>query len=169
MDQLSRIDLSVLYPTFVGKLQALVEACNARGMHYWATSGLRTWEEQEKLYAIGRTTGKLGHIVTKAQAGYSPHNFGIAADLTLDANVDKAGLQPNYDDRLYKVLSEEATKLGLLSGGVWDSSFKDWPHVQIPIKQMGFTWADLRAAYKDGGLARCYELLDDWQAKNGAL
>jgi peptidoglycan L-alanyl-D-glutamate endopeptidase CwlK len=40
--------------------------------------GRRTMEEQTALYAIGRTS--LGKIVTKARAGESYHNYGLAFD-----------------------------------------------------------------------------------------
>ena len=40
--------------------------------------GFRSFEEQNALYAIGR--GKPGKIVTKARAGESYHNYGLAFD-----------------------------------------------------------------------------------------
>ena len=43
------------------------------------TQGLRTYAEQDALYAQGRTVP--GEIVTNAAAGYSWHNFGNAVDL----------------------------------------------------------------------------------------
>lgn len=170
MDQLSRINLDLLYPPFAAKIRLLVDRCNARGFHYWATCGLRTWEEQDALYAQGRTTGKPGGIVTNAKGGQSPHNFGIAIDFTLDADPDRPALQPDYDDSHYKILAEEASKLGLLSGGLWNSSFKDWPHVQWPVAQIGYSWADIRKAYRDGGgLVGVYDLLDRWQEQHGTI
>lgn len=166
--QLSRIDLSKLYPAFRDKLIQLMENCNARGYHYWATCGLRTYEEQDSLYAIGRTTGKTGHYVTMAQGGFSPHQFGIACDLCLDGDP-KAGLQPDYKDDHYRVLAEEAGKLQLVSGLTWNSPLKDAPHVQLPVKQMGFSWADMRKAYSQGGLPGVFALIDRWQARYGSL
>jgi len=42
-------------------------------------SGLRTYAEQDALYAQGRA--KTGPKVTNARGGYSNHNFGIAFDV----------------------------------------------------------------------------------------
>ena len=44
-------------------------------------SGHRTWEEQDALYAKGRT--KPGKRVTNARGGYSNHNFGTAVDFAV--------------------------------------------------------------------------------------
>jgi peptidoglycan L-alanyl-D-glutamate endopeptidase CwlK len=43
------------------------------------TQSLRTYAEQDDLYAQGRT--KPGRIVTNAKGGYSWHNFGLALDV----------------------------------------------------------------------------------------
>lgn len=49
------------------------------------TYGFRSIQEQNALYAIGRT--KPGKKVTNAKGGQSPHNYGKAIDI--------APLQPN--------------------------------------------------------------------------
>ena len=48
------------------------------GCDYIGIEGHRTWEEQDALYAKGRTAP--GSIVTRAKGGFSNHNFGIAMD-----------------------------------------------------------------------------------------
>ena len=50
---------------------------------------LRTFAEQDALYAQGRT--KAGAIVTKAKGGQSYHNFGLAIDIVLLVDKDKNG------------------------------------------------------------------------------
>jgi peptidoglycan L-alanyl-D-glutamate endopeptidase CwlK len=40
--------------------------------------GLRSWTEQDALYAMGRTAP--GKIVTNVKGGYSYHNYGMAVD-----------------------------------------------------------------------------------------
>ena len=45
------------------------------------TQSLRSFEEQEKLYAIGRIT--KDKKVTNAKAGQSIHNYGLAVDICL--------------------------------------------------------------------------------------
>ena len=49
------------------------------GIKLRVTSTLRTFAEQDKLYAQGRTT--KGGIVTNAKGGESNHNFGTALDV----------------------------------------------------------------------------------------
>ena len=122
---LARIDTTVLYPPFVAKLRPLVDACASRSRLYVAIKGERSYAEQAKLYAIGRTTDKQGnpitpdspahgHFVTKAPPGTSPHNFNVAVDFSLDSDSDLSnGLQPDDVDEHYRVLAEEAQKLGL--------------------------------------------------------
>jgi len=48
------------------------------GLDYKIICGTRTWEQQEALYAKGRTTP--GPKVTNAKPGSSMHNFGLAVD-----------------------------------------------------------------------------------------
>lgn len=159
---LHRIGLGVLYPPFADKLVLLVEACAARGAEYIATSGMRSYDEQDRLYAKGRSIE--GRIVTNAPGGSSPHNFGVACDLCRDGDVTKAGLQPDYDPAQYEILAEEAERLGLQAGLRWrgkaDGLKSDPPHVQLPTRAKGITWGDFRAAYSRGGYQSVYRLLD---------
>jgi hypothetical protein len=159
-----------LYPPFRDKLLVLGTNCERRGSIYIVTGGNRTYEAQAKIYAIGRTTdadGKritssspaYGRFRTKAPPGTSPHNFACAVDWCRDGDDDLSnGLQPDYKDEHYVVLAEEAKKLGLEAGFYW--KFKDTPHVQLPIKARGLTWALLDAAYKKGGYPAVFKLLD---------
>lgn len=161
-----------LYKPFVAKLLQLGEACEKRGFVYVVTSGMRTYDEQAHIYAIGRTTdvnGKpigpkdkaYGKVRTKAKPGTSPHNFGVATDWCLDADGDMSnGLQPDYTDAKYMVLAEEARKLKLEAGFYWN--FKDTPHVQLPIKAKGLTWGKLDTAYVKGGYPAVFALLDKY-------
>lgn len=141
-------------------MSAAIGAAGDRGAHYIATCGLRTYKEQDALYAIGRTTGTPGHIVTKARGGFGPHNFGVAVDFCRDAdeNWGQKGLKPDYRDKQYVVLAEESRKLGLEPGYYWD--FQDSPHVQLPLKKHGVSWAMLREAYAKGQMKAVFALLD---------
>ena len=51
----TRIDTSKLYQPFYEKLIQLATNCEVRGYLYIVTSGLRTFEEQTALFAVGRT------------------------------------------------------------------------------------------------------------------
>ena len=87
------------------------------------TQGLRTVEEQNKLYAQGRTTG--GNIVTNAKGGYSMHNYGLAIDIAVVAS--DGSIDWNYN---MKPLSVIAERYGITWGGNF-KSIKDAPHFEL--------------------------------------
>jgi hypothetical protein len=89
------------------------------------TDGYRSFEEQTKLYAQGRTAP--GSIVTNAKAGQSPHNFGLAIDVAFRGD---GTTQAIYSLDLYKKLVPLATSLSLTWGGSW-SGFHDNPHFEM--------------------------------------
>lgn len=157
VDIFERIDTSKLYPPFVAKLKQLEAALEKRGIRYYAISALRTVEEQDALYAQGRT--KPGKIVTKAKGGQSAHNFGVAADFCMDADMKRDGLQPDWNVDSYKVLAEEATELGLEAGLKW--RFVDAPHIQLPLATRGITLEQLSSRYRKGGFAAVFAFLDE--------
>lgn len=119
------MNLDQLYPPFRQKVEELLKNTAARGAVYKVTSAVRTFAEQDKLYAQGRTSP--GKIITKAKGGQSYHNYGVAVDFARIVN-GKADWTPSA----YKILGEEAKKLGLEWGGLW--RFLDLPHVQLPVK-----------------------------------
>jgi peptidoglycan LD-endopeptidase CwlK len=171
MDYFQRIDTSLIYPKLLKKSQQLQVNCLAREAEYWATSGLRSIEEQNKLYALGRTTPNvdatpekpMGGTVTNAKGGQSYHNFGLAMDFALDKNTARAGLQPDWRPEAYIILGEEAAKLDIEWGGLW-RAFKDYPHVQVPLAKLGLSLKDVNQWYAQGGMANVWKQLDayDW-------
>lgn len=126
-DPRSAKNLDTLEPQTRKLVTELLRRCIADGMNFKVTSGTRTFREQDALYAQGRTTE--GKIVTRARAGQSWHNYGLAADLTL---FDKAGKKPIWDGMEYTRMGRIAQELGLEWGGSW-KTFKDRPHVQRNI------------------------------------
>jgi peptidoglycan L-alanyl-D-glutamate endopeptidase CwlK len=153
---LKRIDTAVLYQPFLAKLIQLNNNCLALKWDYVATSGLRTYAEQETLYAQGRTAP--GRIITRARGGQSLHNFGVAVDFAPDMSP-APGLQPSWEAKDLQVLHDEAVKLGLESGLSWPN-FKDPPHIQLPHESKGIKLTDLDRAYKMGGYTAVFALLD---------
>jgi peptidoglycan L-alanyl-D-glutamate endopeptidase CwlK len=154
---LSRIDVMKLYPPFLAALQSLLDAAHGRGADFFVVSGFRTYAEQSALYFQGRTSA--GTKVTNAQAGQSPHNFGIAADLCRDADANRAGLQPDYRPEEYEILRELAPKYGLVWGGSWEK-FPDRPHVQMPNYITATQLEPLKYCYELGGLINVFTYLD---------
>lgn len=122
----------------------MLRRLQAEGLNFKVTSGTRTWAEQTKLYAKGRTAA--GPKVTNARAGYSWHNFGLAADFTL---FEKSGKRPKWEGKEYDRIGVHAADLGLEWGGSW-RKFKDRPHVQ---RNLGLTLAQARSKYPNGVIA----------------
>lgn len=91
---------------------------------------LRTFAEQDALYAQGRT--KPGKIVTKAKAGLSYHNYGMAIDIVLivggkavwDTKTDFDGDGVSDWMEVVRIFKE----YGWEWGGDW--KFVDYPHFQ---------------------------------------
>ena len=121
-----------LVPEFDAKLQLFERKLAANGIKVILTSGYRSIEEQDKLYAMGRT--KPGKIVTNARGGYSWHNFGLAADYAFVINGKVTWNGP------WDTFGKIARECGLEWGGDW-TKFKDRPHVQMT---RGKTLAQMR-------------------------
>lgn len=91
-------------------------------------SGLRSYAQQAALYAQGRS--KPGRIVTKARAGSSWHNYGLAIDLGLFQNgVYLDEKKPAVADKVYAELGKLAVSQGIEWAGNW-TSFTETPHFQ---------------------------------------
>ena len=111
-----------LVPEFDAKLLTFERKLAAKGIRVMLTSGYRSSEEQDRLYATGRT--KPGKIVTNARGGYSWHNFGLAADYAFVINGKVTWNGP------WDTFGKTARECGLEWGGGW-TKFKDRPHVQM--------------------------------------
>lgn len=101
--------------------------------------GLRTWAQQTAIYNQGRTTP--GNVVTKAKAGQSYHNYGLAADV-VPFKADGVTLDWEYD---FRKLVPFAIKYGITWGGYFISPDRD--HFE---NKMGYVWQDLQVMYEDG-------------------
>jgi len=110
-----------LDPEFRAKLAVFEKKLALSGIRAKMVFGYRSKEEQNRLYAQGRTTP--GKIVTNARGGYSWHNYGLAADYAFIVNG-----QLTWDGP-WKVFGRIARESGLEWGGDW-KTFPDRPHVQ---------------------------------------
>lgn len=102
---------------------ALIQKAAANGITIKIISGLRTYAEQDALYAQGRTTE--GKIVTNAKGGESNHNFGIAFDVGVFESNKYLPDSPKY-----KAVGVLGAELGLDWGGNW-KTIEDQPHFQL--------------------------------------
>ncbi|MDE2371056.1 MAG: M15 family metallopeptidase [Burkholderiales bacterium] len=146
VDARSEKNIATLQPQVRPLARALVQKAALGGIGIRIISGLRTYEEQEALYAQGRTAP--GPIVTKARAGQSNHNFGIAFDVGVFEGNRYLGSSPKY-----KAVGALGIDLGLEWGGSW-KSIVDEPHFQ------------LRPAWADGMAER--EMLAELRARLAA-
>jgi hypothetical protein len=139
-DTVSERNIEKLHPKVRDKARELINRAEKElGIKLRAVSTLRTYAEQNELYAKGRTTA--GSIVTNAKGGQSNHNFGTALDVVPIENG-----QPNWK-------SKDWDKIGALGKSIgfdWGGDFKsivDKPHFEM---QFGHTLAQLRSKYESG-------------------
>jgi len=132
-DKFSNERIARLHPRIREDAAALINAVERElGIRLRVTQGLRTFAEQDALYAQGRT--KKGKIVTNARGGQSFHNFGLAIDVC-EIRDGKA-----IWDCDWARIAPVAKRLGWEWGGDW-KSFPDRPHFQ---KVFGRSTAQLR-------------------------
>ena len=115
--------IATLMPHVQPYARALFFKAQEVGITINIISGTRTFEEQDRLYAKGRTTA--GAKVTNARGGYSNHNFGLAFDVGIFS-----GSRYLPESPLYKAVGALGMELGLEWGGNW-KTIVDQPHFQL--------------------------------------
>ena len=133
-------EITLCHPELQEKAKKLVSACRGQGLLIGIGECYRTVEEQDKLYAQGRTTP--GNIVTNAKgSSYSSHHqWGTAFDIYRN---DGTGAY-NNNDGFFDLVGTIGVKIGLEWGGNWKSPV-DRPHFQLPY--WGSTTAKLKEQY----------------------
>jgi LysM repeat protein len=134
--------LALVHPRLAQLGLRMIDLCAQAGVAVLITQGLRTWQEQDDLYAQGRS--KPGKIVTNAKGGQSWHNFGLAFDIVVLDSVGKAEWDTAHPG--WKQAAAIGKSLGLEWGGDW-KSFKDLPHFQLVN---GLTLAKCRELFPQG-------------------
>jgi peptidoglycan LD-endopeptidase CwlK len=117
-----KVNINLLYPSFAAKVAKLLELCKSISIDILITDGLRNKEEQDKLYAKGRT--ESGKIVTNAKYPDSAHNWGIAIDFCQNIKG-----QEYTDEAFFRKVGEFAESLGFEWAGRW-KTFKELCHLQ---------------------------------------
>lgn len=154
--------LDGLYPEFSGKVEKLLAAVVAdKAMPPAAVfMGLRTIEQQDMLYALGRTVKNpdgvsaekpLGITVTNAHGGQSWHNYGLAVDIVF---MPGGKWSWDYKNLPYEELGKMGIACGLEWGGSWQESKKDPPHFQIA---RGLLVARAKVLYEQGGFQAVWD------------
>lgn len=141
-------DITKLHPRLQQKAAELIELCKKNGISIKISECYRTVEEQNELYAKGRTAP--GSIVTNAKGtSYSSqHQWGIAFDFYLDMDIDGDGKKSddafNNKKSTFNKVGKLAKSIGLGWGGDWTSPV-DLPHVYLP--DWGKTTGELKKKY----------------------
>lgn len=148
-DSRTNKNLKSLHPKaqseFVKLMEIAVKVADTYGVNVKVISGNRTYEEQQKIYDQGRKTP--GPIRTKAKAGFSRHNFGLAADFGVFRNGEYIdAIDSNFTKKIYKGIynNAEADNLKIEWGGNW--KWQDPPHFEY---KTGLSLAQLRSAKKN--------------------
>ncbi|EJZ69171.1 M15 family metallopeptidase [Lachnoanaerobaculum sp. OBRC5-5] len=133
-------NVSDIHPKLKILQKKLIEECESKGLLIRITQEIRTAEEQDRLYAQGRTTS--GNIVTNARGSdYSSHHqWGTAFDFCRNDGND-----PYYDkDGFFSKVGAIGKSIGLEWGGDWKKPV-DKPHFQLP--DWGSTTKELKQQY----------------------
>ena len=152
MDKVSQDRIDQLHPSIRLDVSNLIEKINTKVLTGRAkvriAQGLRTFAEQDALYAQGRT--KPGKKVTNAKGGQSIHNYGLAVDivLILDGKTASWDEKSDFDrdqqsDWIEVVI--EFKRAGFSWGGDW-RTFKDMPHFE---KTSGLSLKQIQDKYKN--------------------
>jgi len=89
--------------------------------------GARTPQEQEILYAQGRTSP--GNIVTNAKPGQSAHEFNCAADIWI---MDATGTKIDWKNAEFAdLIKDNISKRTDITWGGDFQSIKDYPHIEL--------------------------------------
>ena len=166
MDNITISRIKLLHPKVRQEVLDMYTYANnkllGKGVRLRFAYTLRTNEEQDALYAQGRTklfdnNGKRLGKVTNAKGGQSIHNYSLAFDivLLLDKNNDGIFESASWDTKAdfdkdgtsdWMEVTNYFKSKGWTWGGDW-SSFKDYPHFE---KTFGHTWRTLQAKYNKG-------------------
>jgi peptidoglycan L-alanyl-D-glutamate endopeptidase CwlK len=145
--------IALLHPSIQSEVMAIYdEICSALSGTAICrfTHTLRTFKEQNDLYAKGRTLP--GQKVTNAKGGESYHNYGLAIDFVIINNGQAVWSRgEDFDgDKIPDWM--EVVKIFKKYGWKWGGDFKsikDYPHVE---KSFGYSTKQLNALPKIKGI-----------------
>jgi peptidoglycan L-alanyl-D-glutamate endopeptidase CwlK len=144
-----------MYPVFQAAIEDLLAQAKTQGLLVGQFMGDRTFDQQDTLYALGRTVKNLdgfdpvkcpmGRVVTRAKGGDSWHNYGLAADIVFRPTPKSWSWDSKHR---WVELGAIGIRLGLEWGGIW-YKFPDLPHFQYTN---GLTIEQAKTLYAKDGL-----------------
>ncbi|MES2395824.1 MAG: M15 family metallopeptidase [Bacteroidota bacterium] len=156
MDQITISRIALLHPKLRDEAteiyKEIYQRLNGRVILRFSHT-IRTWPEQDGLYAQGRT--KPGPIVTYAKGGDSYHNYALASDCVLLIDKDGNGTYETASWDFFKDEDKDGIKdfeeidFVFKSYG-WEGLYKadgkrwDFPHFQ---KTFGYNISQLKKKY----------------------
>ena len=149
-DTISVSRIALLHPRIRQEVLGIITNVESKmlpTMKIRIVQGLRTFKEQQDLFAIGRTLP--GRRVTNARAGASFHNYGLALDFCLIYNNTAISWDTKYDMDKDGVSDwQEVVRAFKAKGYTWGGDFQsipDNPHLQ---KVFGYSWQQLLRKYE---------------------
>ncbi|WPU94276.1 M15 family metallopeptidase [Mucilaginibacter sabulilitoris] len=156
MDPQSQKFFNLLHPKLIDDAIAAWTICQTDlldhpNVQITVTQSLRTFEESDELFKLGRTkvnpdgrspSKPFGNIVTNAPGGSSYHNYGLAFDFKMITN--------GHDDWDVGPLWRRVAATMKEHGWTWGGDFKklaDAPHFE---KTFGFNWKALLVKHNAG-------------------
>lgn len=127
MDKTSLNRVALMHPLLRTELVNILTELEQGNVGIRITQTLRTTQEQNDLYAIGRT--KPGKPVTNAKGGTSYHNHGLACDFCL----------LHKDGSISWNMHEDLDKDGIA----------DWMEVVKVFEKYGWKWGGKFVSFKD--------------------
>lgn len=135
-------------PRLAETIRQLADRLSVENITIRVTQGLRTWADQDGLYAIGRTLP--GKIVTNAKSGESWHNYGCAVDVApFDGGIPDWDVNHPAWVRIVAV----GESIGLRSGVAW----KDEPHFELTEKYPPDPPQAVKDLYAQGGVQAVWD------------
>ncbi|MBI3911812.1 MAG: M15 family metallopeptidase [Armatimonadetes bacterium] len=143
--------LGDLHPDFRKKVDRWLKRLKEEKIQLVIGETYRSSERQARLYEKGRTlTGEVwapAEVVTKALAGRSPHEWGLALDAYPAGGDGKPVYDVQSDAKMLEVMTraaELADEEGIYWGGNFPGNFVDYPHFQDA------GWRKIQARYPSG-------------------
>ena len=122
----SAVALNTMHPQMRAAVTEQVRAMFLDGHPVVVTECFRSNEEQNRLYAQGRTAP--GNIVTHARGGSSFHNYGLAVDIVPADRNGSPVWRTGVNSTSFETIREYMRNAGVRTIGDWDK-----PHYEMPI------------------------------------